>query len=480
MELRSLENKLKLIRRVQREALDTRTDVLWWRRTDPTTGKRLKKSTDTKILEFALKKAQEFDDELERKAAGIKTYDAWTMPLRPLVEEWFEDQRRQDRPPQERWLRQKQRIVERALKELGLTTAADLTDVGRIDTRLKGLRKPDATLRRRYQDPLKQFSGWLAENGRYLDRDPLGVWKTISYESEAIHRAFGPEEVARALVASEWLDTIHHRKASLRVVFEVLLVAAPRLEALASRDVEHYLRDRRQIDFGEGHGKKLRGQGKLDDATAANLEAALGSRTEGPLLLSPRGGRLHKRNMLRWWREAFSLGLVWELWPAGKGWDVDVAHLVNQALLSKTGEARVPQHGNPDLLSVHTRRARRRLRERVQLLADDLRPAWEERMQRVTIHSFRHTHQTWARAANVDQVLINLQVGWKASARSDDFETMRLMASTTGLSRYLDARSKLLDARRSAEAVRELLDEALAIVEPESTERRAKGAGSSA
>lgn len=88
-------------------------------------------------------------------------------------------------------------------------------------------------------------------------------------------------------------------------------------------------------------------------------------------------------------------------------------------------------------------------------------------MQRVTIHSFRHTHQTWARAANVDQVLVNLQVGWKASARSDDFESLRLLASTTGLARYLDARSKLLDARRSADAVRELLDEALAIVEPE-------------
>lgn len=446
---------------------DTRTGVLWWRRTDPTTGKRDKRSTETKLLEFALKKAQDFDDELERKAAGIKTYDAWTNPLAPLIAEWFEDQRRQDKPPQERWLRQKQRIVERALRELKLTTAADLTNVGQIDSKLKAFRKPDATLRRRYQDPLKQFSAWLAENGRYLDRDPLSVWKTISYESERIHRAFGPEEIARALVACEWLDTIHHRVVSLRVVFEVLLVAAPRLEALATRDVGHYLRDRRQIDFGEGHGKKLRGQGKLDDTTAKNLEAALGSRKEGPLLQSPRGGRLDKRNMLRWWREAFGLGLVWELWPADKGWDVDAAHLVNQTLLSKSGEARIPQFGNPDLVSSKTRRARRRLGERVQQLADALRPAWEERMQRVTIHSFRHTHQTWARAANVDQVLVNLQVGWKASARSDDFESLRLMASTTGLARYLDARSKLLDARRSAEAVRELLDEALAIVEPQ-------------
>ena len=34
------------------------------------------------------------------------------------------------------------------------------------------------------------------------------------------------------------------------------------------------------------------------------------------------------------------------------------------------------------------------------------------------------------------------------------------IASTTGLSRYLDAKSKLLDARKSAVAVRRLLDEA--------------------
>ena len=36
-----------------------------------------------------------------------------------------------------------------------------------------------------------------------------------------------------------------------------------------------------------------------------------------------------------------------------------------------------------------------------------------------------------------------------------------MAASTTGLARYLDARSKLLDARQSAIAVRSLLDEAL-------------------
>ncbi|HBP16810.1 MAG TPA: hypothetical protein DEA08_03315, partial [Planctomycetes bacterium] len=152
---------------------DTRTGVLWWRRTCPRTGERLKKSTGTKVLEYALRKAEEFNDELEREAVGIKSYDGWTRELAPLVDEWFADQRAQDRPPQEAWLRQKERFTRKALEDLRLRRAADLTDVGAIDRRLKALKKPDATLRRRYQDPIKQFAAWLAENGRYLEHDPL-------------------------------------------------------------------------------------------------------------------------------------------------------------------------------------------------------------------------------------------------------------------------------------------------------------------
>ncbi len=398
---------------------------------------------------------------------GIKVYDSWSRPLKPLVAEWFADQRRQDSPPQERWLKQKEKLLARALADLKLTVAADLTDVGAIDRKLKALGHGDATLRRRYQDPLRQFSAWLAENGRHLERDPLSVWKPISYSKESIHRAFGPDEVARALVAADWLDVIHHRKHPIRITFELLLVTAPRVEALVERDVAHYRADQRRIDYGEGVGKKLRGQGKLDDATAVALEASLADRKNGPLVLSPRGGRISKRNLLRWWKEAFGLGAVWGLWPAGKVWDVNVGHLVNQALLSASGEACVPKHGNPDLVSVGTRRARRALTQRVQKLADELRADWEEQMVGVTVHAFRHTHQTWARAAGIDQVLINLQVGWKASAGPDDFDALRIAASATGLKRYLDARSKLLDSRISAVAVRGILDEALELVPPE-------------
>jgi integrase len=414
---------------------DTRSGVLIWRRTDPNTKERIKKTTGTTVLEYALKKAQDFEDDFQKRKAGIKTYDSWTRPLLPLVDEWVAYMQQRDKPPTERWLQQNAQTIERALEELKLRTAADLTNVGAIDGRLKMLGKPDSTLRRRYQDQLRMFSAWLAENGRYLEHDPLSTWKVIQYEAKSPHRAFSPDEIARALMAAYWLHVIHRRQHSLRMALEVLLMSGPRVEALIERDVEHYLREERRIDFGEGKGKKLRGQGKLDAKTAAALEAYLGDRTKGPLVLTPRGERIQAGNFLKWWKECFSLGLVRQFWPSFEEWDLEIAHFVNQTLLRESKEPWMP--ANSVLPS--KRKAHRVKVMKVQKLADALRPKWEAGMDRVTVHSFRHTHQTWARAANVDQVLINLQVGWKASSQGIDFEAARAAASTVGLSHYLDS-----------------------------------------
>ena len=65
-------------------------------------------------------------------------------------------------------------------------------------------------------------------------------------------------------------------------------------------------------------------------------------------------------------------------------------------------------------------------------------------------------------ARGVDQVLINKQCGWRASSRPEEAARARLaVASRTGLSIYIDVTSDLLDARRSAEAVGEILDDAV-------------------
>ena len=107
-----------------------------------------------------------------------------------------------------------------------------------------------------------------------------------------MHRAFMPHELARALIASDWLDTIHGRDHSRRTVFTILLFTAPRISALASREVSDYLPDARRINFGEGRGKNGRGYGALDATTAGELGAYLESRTDGPLVLTPKGTRL--------------------------------------------------------------------------------------------------------------------------------------------------------------------------------------------
>jgi hypothetical protein len=437
---------------------DPKTDKLWWRRTDPLTGKRAPRSTGTIVLEDALKVAQKFEEEYRKKKAGIKTYSEWKKPLIPLVGEWLDHQRSQDPAPGEGWLAQKQRALLRTLEALGLRSAADLTDVARIESRLKKLDLPSVTARRRHQDPLRQFSAYLAGNQRHLDRDPLAAWEPIQFQAQERHRAFMPDEVARGLQASTWLDTIHGRRHSLRPAFVLLLVAMPRKAALISRQVEDFLRDESRINLGKGRPRKGRGQGKLDSVTAQELGDYLGNRRSGPLLLGPRGGRLDGGKVLGWWREAFGLGLTWELWPEGVEFSVSEAHLVNQALLK--GKASVQKGGNPKLVSKATRRARRLREAEIQVLADELSEAWHERMEGVTIHAFRHTHQTWAKACGVDQVLINLQAGWSVGRQATDVTALRV-ARSVGLEHYLDTRSKILDARPSAEAVRGVLDRAV-------------------
>jgi len=74
----------------------------------------------------------------------------------------------------------------------------------------------------------------------------------------------------------------------------------------------------------------------------------------------------------------------------------------------------------------------------------------------VTLHSFRHTHQTWALASEVPQHLINLQGGWAVSRSAESWDVKRVRESMTGQRRYLDAGSDLLDSTPSAVAVREL------------------------
>lgn len=452
--------------------VQTKAGVYVWRRTDPNRpGKRIKRSTGTKILELAIRKAAEFEEEWERKKVGLKDYSSWKAELTPLVA-GFVAARKEE--VSAKTLAQIESQLKRALNELSLRTAADLDDVGRLHDRLIALGRAKElgrkTLRRCYQDPLKTFAAWLGGNRRHLDRDPLASWERLpeardEAAQEGGRRAFLPEEAARAFLALEALDREHGRLRPQRPVYLAFLITAPRASALITRNVPDLKLAENRIDFGAGVGNKRRGAGALDAATCEDLGIYLGNRTEGPLLLGPDGKRLSKERLLDRWRAAFGLGLVDQLWPADEPKDFDAVYWTNLALL--TGRIGVSKGGNPDVVRGDTLRDRQTLSRRVARLVERLRADWRDRMTGVDVHAFRMTHRSWAEACGVPPVLIDKQLGHSGVLPAGSLEVLRAVTagSTTGRRHYLDVASPLFEAVRSAQAVRQLLDEAVEAVQ---------------
>lgn len=426
------------------------TGMWFWRRVDPRTGRRVGRSTGTTRKDHALKIAAQFDEEWERERAGLASYDWARRELEPLVLEWLAIQKRE---LAEKSYDQKVAQINRAVRLLGLRVIADLDDVAALDRKLRRVEARPVTLARCYQKPLKQLSTWLAENHRYTEHDLLANWKRIAYHSSCPRRALTPDEVARAFRASDRLDVLCRRKHALRPVLTALLVTAPRMTALVSRDVGDLLETR--IDFGEGVGNKRRGYGALDQTTADELRAYVGKREEGPLFLSATGGRYSKERLLDQWRQAFSLGTVDGLLPDASEED---RYLVHVALLS--GKVRVSRGGSR--IRAETRRARAALAEKIELFAHAARADWTRAMESVDVHTFRKTHRTWAEAQGIPAVLVDKQLGHALTSKDlDVFKAVRALAGNPiGRKHYLDMDSKLLDPTPCAEAVRGLLDAA--------------------
>ncbi len=448
--------------------------VFYWRMVHPVTGKRISRSTDQHRRDLARRVAQGFEDELRAEAAGVRTFDAWErLELEPLAERWIDSMKDGDDPPTERTLDQKRAEITRALAELGLRVAADLTHVGRLDDRLRALGRRTlpvtrSTMRRSYQGPLKQFSRWLAANGRYLPSDPLACWSPVKIprdEQGGDRRALMPLEAARTLEALEVLDERYGRLGSSRLLFTAMLVAAPRADAMASREVRHYDPAARRVDLGRGKGKKNRGACALDPTTAADLEAALrGRKAHDPLFLSAEGGRWPTDRMLDVWREAFSLATVDDLWPADAPRALDLVLLVSRSLLK--GRVAVSKGGNPSLRP-QTDAARARAQARLDLellvarLVERLRDTWAERMAGVDVHGLRTNLRTWAEASGCPPVLIDKQLGHGGGRAERGVDVYKAIAgSRVGRVHYLDLDSELFDPARAAVAVRQLLDEA--------------------
>ena len=106
---------------------------------------------------------------------------------------------------------------------------------------------------------------------------------------------------------------------------------------------------------------------------------------------------------------------------------------------------------------------------RVLRIAETLQAEWAHEMEGIDIHCFRMTHRTWAKAANVQPGAIDKQLGHaEAKEQQNDLERY-LAGSKTGRRFYTDRNSPLFEAVRSAEAVRGILDAALADVGPVAT-----------
>ena len=196
------------------------------------------------------------------------------------------------------------------------------------------------------------------------------------------------------------------------------------------------------------------------------MVAHVGDRVDGPLLPGPQGHRQNPERLLDRWREAFSLGLLDALWPPDLPWDTELAIQVNLALL---GKPRVSSGGNPKQVRAETRQAREDLAVEVREVAALLREEWGPSFRGVDVHSFRKSHRTWAVAKGVRGVVIDKQLG-HAPADAESLDVMRaILGSKTGRTYYLDVGSPLFDPAESAQAVRDVLDEAMARLDGSST-----------
>ena len=308
-----------------------------------------------------------------------------------------------------------------------------------------------------FQDPLKQFSKYLAGR-REMESDPLAVWPHLKTDPpERRRRAIMPDELARVLAASDCLDAMFSREHPMRIVWTTLLMAAPRVSALAALDVEDLDCEGRRLLL-KGNHRKRAGAGALDEKTLGEILAYLEDRNEGPLFLSPAGTRIMKDRSLDRWRSAASLAFVDLEWPQGEPRDLWTAYLVQHALM--TGHVRVSLGGpksGPNRPGPRKQAERRKRAAQLESIADAVRGGWVERMKGVDQHCLRMTHRTWALAAGVPEILVDRQLGHTSPAGD---AALRAAWSAVGRAHYTDMNFLALDARRSADAVREMLDRA--------------------
>jgi hypothetical protein len=435
---------------------DPKLGTFVWRKVHPETKKRLWRDTRQTRRDLARRVAVRFDDELREELAGVVRVEGWGLELAPLAEAWVAAAQVGDRVRAARRV-----LILRALADLRLRRASDLRDVAGIDERLRALGHGLNKARRGYQDPLRAFSRWLAGNHRHLPTDPLASWEllpTVAPGPDEGRRALMPAEAAGAFLALLALD--RERSVPALPLIRALFATGARIGALLSRTVADFDPQERRIDLGPGVGRKRRGAGALDDATAALVVHAVGDRQAGALFLSPQGRAWDRWTVVDAWRGALGLWFTADFWPDDEDQDPELVRLVTRTL--ETGKPPVSKGGSR--LRAETVAARAALARRVEALADRLREAWADRLRGCDVHAIRKTHRTWAEVSGVPAAVIDAQIGHADAGHEGALGPLRALAagSTTGRRFYLDLRSPIFEPRRSAEAVCGLLDAALA------------------
>jgi integrase len=436
---------------------DPRTGVYVWRRTHALTGRRFRRSTGSKIRKIALARAQQFEEEHQREVAGLSKFEGYRRPLDGFLEPFLESlscgPRRQV---------QVESQLRRAFRLLGLDLLADLEDFTKIEAKLLRLNGKNGftptTIAVCFQAPLKQLSRYLAGRREIL-ADHLAAWPALKRSPpKRKRRAILPDEMARILAASDCLDAMWPRRSPMRPVWTALLVAAPRVSALAALDVGDLDREHRRLLL-KGNDTKRAGAGALDEGTLAEISDYIGDRTEGPLFLSPERRRIDTENSLRRFRLAASLAFVDMEWPEDEERDLRLLYLVHHALHAGRVVAAMggPLSG-PNAPGQEKRSARKKRAQRVKAIAAAIRPAWEEHMRGdghvIDQHCMRMTHRTWALAAGVPEILVDRQLGHSSPAGE---AALHAAWSAVGRKHYTDMGFLTVDARRSAEAVRGVL-----------------------
>jgi integrase len=434
--------------------------IYYYRVTDPRTGKRQAISTGQTQVTLAIEEAKRLREDAENAKQGRPTRGAWELELVPLAETWaaLGKKKHHERETQNRRMR-----IFRAFDRLGLRVTGDLLNVAQIDDRLRQLEGEETAqnLRRGYQKPLQQFSKWLAGNSRHLDRDPLASWEPIAFEmNPEARRALEPTEVARSLLALDWLGEQNGHVVPQRILFTALLVTGGRVGSVVDRTVGALDHEASRLDLGPPVGKKKRGVAALDEKTFAEVRALTDGRADDEILfLGPRKTKLDPSRTIDMWLQAVSLGVVVDLWPKKMPGDLNLALLVSRSLRSK--QVRVDDCGNPRRMTPRRRDDIEKRRRQIVQMMNMLQADWAARMGRVDVHSLRKSHRTWAELLGVPVPFIDKQLGHSSFSCDTSGIEKAVLGSRTGARHYFDMTSDMVRAGESAKAVRKRLDEAV-------------------